>query len=195
MFVVWNGNNQASLRVAFGMSTVRRAVIFAAFLLVALLADQGTKHWAMGLPVKPAGCGVEQLARHRCAGVPQSVIEGYWDWELAMNDGAAFSNFRGNQLILSIAAFGALLLIFAMAARTAADQGMKRAALALIAAGALGNLIDRVRFGAVVDFVRWHVHEHRWPIFNVADALLLIGVGLLVCEELLHRRSAASSAV
>ena len=48
-------------------------------------------------------------------------------------------------------------------------------AFALIAGGALGNLIDRVRDGAVTDFVRWHVHEHMWPIFNVADAALLVG--------------------
>lgn len=177
------------------MSTARRVAIFAAFLVGSLLADQATKAWALGLPVRPAGCGVGELAAHRCAGVPQPVIDGYWDWELAMNDGAAFSNFRGNQLFLSIAAFGALLLLFAMAARTAADQGMKRVALALIAAGAAGNLIDRVRFGAVVDFVRWRVHEHHWPIFNVADALLLIGVALMLYEELTNRRSTVSAEV
>lgn len=171
------------------MSPLRRGVIFIAFLVFALGADQGTKAWALTLPVQPAGCSLHDLAKHRCAGVPQSVIDGYWDWELAMNDGAAFSNFRDNQLILSIAAFGALLLIFAMAARTAPDQGLKRAALALVAAGALGNLIDRVRLDAVVDFVRWRVHDHRWPIFNVADALLAVGVVLLLFEELMARRT------
>jgi signal peptidase II len=177
------------------MSVARRIAIFAAILAGSLFADQATKAWALGLPVKPAGCSLDDLAAHRCGGVPQPVIAGYWDWELAMNDGAAFSNFRGNQLFLSIAAFGALALLFAMAARTAADQGLKRMALALIAAGAAGNLIDRVRFGAVVDFVRWRVHEHRWPIFNVADALLLVGVALMLFEELVHRRSAAAPAV
>jgi signal peptidase II len=174
------------------MSPGRRASIFMALLLVSLGADQGTKLWALTLPVHPIGCGLGELAKHRCAGVPQPVIDGYWDWELAMNDGAAFSNFRGNQLILSIAAFGALLLIFAMAARTAPEQGMKRAALALVAAGALGNLIDRVRLDAVVDFVRWRVHEHRWPIFNVADALLAIGVGILLFAELRRSKVAAA---
>lgn len=175
------------------MSPARRIVIFIAFLVGGLLADQGTKAWARDLPVYPAGCSVSELAKHRCAGVPQPVIEGYWDWELAMNDGAAFSNFRGNQLLLSIAAFGALLLVFAMAARTAAEQGIKRAALALVAAGTLGNLLDRVRLDAVVDFVRWRIHDHRWPIFNVADVLLAVGVGMLLFEELLARRSRIAS--
>lgn len=49
----------------------------------------------------------------------------------------------------------------------------------MIAGGALGNLIDRVRHGAVTDFIRWRAGDHRWPIFNVADALLLVGVVLL----------------
>lgn len=177
------------------MSSGRRAAIFAFILLVAVLADQGTKAWALGLPVRPADCGLEQLAQHRCSGVPQTVIAGYWDWQLAMNDGAAFSNFRGQQLVLSIAAFGALLLIFAMAAKATPEQHLKRAALAIIAAGALGNLIDRVRFGAVVDFVRWHIHERDWPIFNVADVLLAVGVVLLIFEEITTRRSTPSPAI
>lgn len=171
------------------MSPARRVVIFAAFLVLGLLADQGTKAWARSLPVYPEHCSVGELAKHRCAGVPQPVIRGYWDWELAMNDGAAFSNFRGNQLILSVAAFGALLLIVAMAAKTSPDQGFTRAALALVAAGALGNLLDRVRLDAVVDFVRWRVHDYRWPIFNVADALLAVGVAMLIYDELMLRRT------
>ena len=174
------------------MSPGRRAAIFVAFLLVSLLADQGTKAWALNLPVRPADCSLEQLAAHRCAGVPQPVIAGYWEWELAMNDGAAFSSFSGSQVLLSVAAFGALLLLIAMAARTSPEQRVKRAALAIIAAGALGNLLDRVRFGAVVDFVRWRFHEHQWPIFNVADALLAIGVAVLIFEELTTRRAAAT---
>ncbi len=174
------------------MSPGRRAATFAFILLISVLADQGTKAWALGLPVRPADCSLQQLATHQCSGVRQTVLDGYWDWQLAMNDGAAFSNFRGQQLVLSIAAFGALLLIFAMAAKASPEQHLKRAALAIIAAGAIGNLIDRVRFGAVVDFVRWHIHEHDWPIFNVADVLLAVGVVLLIFEEITTRRSSPS---
>jgi signal peptidase II len=65
---------------------------------------------------------------------------------------------------------------------------MRRTAYALIAGGALGNLIDRIAAGDVTDFVRWHWHEHMWPIFNVADAALLIGVALLLVESFLGRR-------
>ena len=58
----------------------------------------------------------------------------------------------------------------------------------VIAGGALGNLADRLRHGAVTDFIRWRWDEHRWPIFNVADAALVIGVGLLLLGGLLAQR-------
>ena len=85
-----------------------------------------------------------------------------------------------------------LIAIGVMAARTRPDQKLKLAALAMIGGGALGNLIDRVREGEVTDFVRWHVHEHLWPIFNVADAALLIGVVCLAIDGLVQRRRATS---
>ena len=59
----------------------------------------------------------------------------------------------------------------------------------MIGGGALGNLIDRMRDGAVTDFVRWRWHEHAWPVFNVADAALLVGALLLIVDGVLgHRR-------
>ena len=57
---------------------------------------------------------------------------------------------------------------------------MKRIGLAMIAGGALGNLVDRIRDGVVTDFIRWRWYEHKWPIFNVADAALLVGVVLVL---------------
>ena len=78
-----------------------------------------------------------------------------------------------------------------MAARTRPAQRLRRAAYAVIAGGALGNLIDRIRDGAVTDFVRWRVHDHMWPIFNVADAALLAGVALLLVDPIFSRRAEA----
>jgi signal peptidase II len=173
----------------------RRAVIFAAILVLVIGFDQGSKAWARTLPVHPAGCAVPaDVITHRCAGVPQPVIDGYWDWELAFNTGAAFSSLTNSQLLLGLLACGALIALLVMAWRTAPEQRLRRIALAMIAGGALGNLIDRLRDGAVTDFVRWRVGEARWPIFNVADAALLIGVVLLVAESFLRPRRAAAAA-
>jgi signal peptidase II len=172
----------------------RGAVVFAVILIAALVADQGSKAWARTLPVRPAGCAQPgDLIAFRCAGVPQPVVEGYWDWELAYNPGVAFSAFAsvgraGMQVILSLIAALALAGITVLALRTAPDERARRVAFALIAGGALGNLVDRLRDGAVTDFVRWRIHEHRWPIFNVADAALLVGVVLLMLDGLRARR-------
>lgn len=158
------------------------------FVVVSLLTagfDQGSKEWARSLPTTPADCSVADLAAHRCAGVPQPVIDGYWDWELAMNRGAAFSSFVGGaptQVVLSLIAIVALVVLGVAAARTRPEEGLRRLGYALIAGGALGNLIDRLRDGAVTDFVRWRYQDMAWPIFNLADAALLVGGALLVID-------------
>jgi signal peptidase II len=168
---------------------VRIAVI--AVVIVVVAFDQGSKAWARTLPTRPAECGVAQLAEQRCAGIPQPVIEGYWDWELAENRGAAFSSFAGEtaaQVLLALVAAAALVVIGIMATRTRPEQRAKRLGLALVAGGALGNLVDRVRDGSVTDFVRWHVHAHMWPIFNLADAALLVGAVVLLSDGVMVRR-------
>lgn len=109
-----------------------------------------------------------------------------------MNDGVAFSSFRGMRVVLSLLALGALVMLGVMAARTKPEERLKRWGLALIFGGALGNLFDRVSDGAVTDFVRWRIAEHRWPIFNVADVALVIGVALLLLESVAARRRAAT---
>jgi signal peptidase II len=157
------------------MGKLWRAVIFVGVLLCTTGFDQGTKEWARS---------------ELTIGHPTPVIEGVWDWELAMNDGAAFSSLRGSQVLLSLIALGALVFLGVMAHRTQPHQHLRRIALAVIAGGAIGNLIDRVRDGAVTDFVRWKAGGHAWPIFNVADAALVIGVMLLFLDGILERRLA-----
>lgn len=174
--------------------SARRIVIFVAMFLATLALDQGSKAWARTLPVNPPGCTMQDLAGQRCAGVPQPVIQGYWDWELAQNDGAAFSSFRGSRIILTLIALVALVALGVSAARTQPEQRLKRVALAVIAGAALGNLVDRVRDGAVTDFVRWHAGGHYWPIFNVADVALVIGVSLLLLETVLAKKRHATIA-
>jgi signal peptidase II len=173
----------------------RGAVVFAVILIATLAADQGTKAWARRLPLHPAGCvQPADLLAQRCIGVPQPVVDGFWDWELAYNPGVAFSTFAtlaghtGMQVLLAVIAVLALIGISLLALRTEPDERLKRIAYALVAGGALGNLVDRLHDGAVTDFVRWRLHEHRWPIFNLADAALLIGVALLLVDGLRARR-------
>lgn len=151
--------------------TRRGALMFAVIFVITAGIDQGSKAWARTL----------DPGRH-------PVISGYWDWEPAQNPGAAFSLLPGGTVLLGVIAAGALVAIGVAAARTPPEQRLRLVGLALVAGGALGNLIDRVRLGSVTDFVRWRIHEHLWPIFNVADAALLVGVVLLLAQRSPRRR-------
>jgi signal peptidase II len=157
----------------------RRIAAFATLLVFVLAFDQSSKAWARTLPL----------------GVRQSVVDGYWDWEHAQNPGAAFSSFIGGdvaRVVLSIIAAIAVIAIGIAAWRTRPEQRLQRAAYAVIAGGALGNLVDRLRLGTVTDFVRWRVHDHLWPIFNVADAALLVGVAMLFLASWREKRTIAT---
>lgn len=153
-----------------------RLVAFGLGLALVVAADQGTKAWA-----------------HTLSHGAHPVIAGYWDWELAYNDGAAFSNFRGKTALLSAIAMLAIAAITYLALASTTTR-RARIAYALLAGGALGNLLDRLRDGAVTDFVRWRLGDHAWPVFNVADVALVAGVAGLLIDAAISRRAAASSA-
>jgi len=111
----------------------------------------------------------------------------FWNWVLTYNPGAAFSFLAAQPgwqrwlftvLALAVAGWIALEL------RKHPEQRLLSLALALIMGGALGNVIDRVRFGAVVDFVQWHAAGYYWPAFNVADSAITLGGLLLVFSTL-----------
>ena len=123
-----------------------------------------------------------------------TVVEGYFDFEYARNPGAAFSFLATADesyrkpffLLVSILAFGVVLYILR---GVRPDQRVMLYGLSLVASGALGNFIDRVRFGYVIDFILWkYTNEHRWPTFNVADALICIGIGLIFIEIIRESR-------
>jgi signal peptidase II len=87
----------------------------------------------------------------------------------------------------------ALAVLGSLAVRLLPDgKWLTAAALGLIFGGAVGNLLDRVRFGAVVDFLDFHWRGYHWPAFNLADSGITVGVGVLVLHFLVLRRRGAS---
>lgn len=121
------------------------------------------------------------------------IIPGFWNHVYVQNFGAAWGFLsRGDAsfvrpffLIVSIVAVIIVLRIFRTVRE---DQKLLMVALSLIVGGALGNFVDRARYGYVVDFIDWYAtwggEEHHWPTFNVADVWIAIGVGLMVIEIL-----------
>ena len=125
-------------------------------------------------------------------------ITGFLNLVLVYNKGAAFSflsDASGWQTPLLIAfALLAAAIVSVLLVRSPGRR-LLCAGLALILGGALGNVIDRFRFGQVVDFVDLHVQGWHWPAFNVADSAITIGAVLLILEGFVHheRRAGASS--
>jgi signal peptidase II len=153
----------------------RRWKWFIAFSVLTLVGDQLTKLWARhALPTDSHGFGVAK-----------SVIKNFFDWRLSYNTGSAVGLFHGVNgariflTIVGVVAFGAIIW---MVHKARDDQRRLVAALGLVGGGAIGNVIDRVAFGKVTDFVVWKWYSHEWPTFNVADAALCVGVALLFLD-------------
>lgn len=155
------------------MSPYARSGLWTALLV--LLFDQATKWWILEVVQLPAIGHVPVL--------PVFSLTMVW------NTGVTFGLFGGvgswGPWILSVVALVVVVALGAWLRR--AETAMVAVALGAIAGGAVGNVIDRVRFGAVVDFVHLHAFGWSWYVFNVADAAIVCGVGALLLDGLFPR--------
>lgn len=114
-------------------------------------------------------------------------VTSFFNLVLAYNKGAAFSFLAAQggwqRYLFSAIAIGAVLLIIYLLKRHA-GQRLFCWALALVLGGAVGNLIDRVVYGHVIDFLDFHVGGWHWPAFNVADCAIVCGAALFIIDEL-----------
>ncbi|BAO28634.1 signal peptidase II [Sulfuritalea hydrogenivorans] len=148
-----------------------------ALALLVLVLDQVSKAWV--------------LANFRL--MDRQVVTSFFNLVLVFNPGASFSflaDAGGWQkwffvtLALGISAWLLVML------RKHAGERLLSAALALILGGALGNVIDRLRFDAVVDFLDFHLAGYHWPAFNVADSSIFVGVALMLLHQFLQPKEA-----
>ena len=167
--------------------------IFAIVSVLSLIADQATKIWARAsLPLVGRGTGEggacvvpDDMMTGQCRAVKVSVIDGFWDHVLSMNPGSAFGLFGGQsfaRVMLSIIGVAAVFGMIWMLWKSRTDQKVLHWALAFVAGGAVGNLIDRIYYGVVTDFISWRAGSFTWPTFNIADVVLVIGVGLMFID-------------
>jgi signal peptidase II len=125
-----------------------------------------------------------------------TVVENFFNITYLRNKGAAFSflaDFRFRLPFFIIVSLVAVVVILAVIRRLRADQKLSAVALSLLLAGAVGNLIDRVRLGEVIDFIYVHWYEHYWPAFNIADSAICVGVFLLAIDMFLEERRQKAS--
>ena len=118
------------------------------------------------------------------------VVDGFLRLTYVRNRGAAFGILSDAELpyqsaLFSLLSLAALSAIALYAWRLPAQSRLPKTALALIIGGAVGNLVDRMRLGYVIDFVDAYVGPHHWPAFNVADSAITVGVCLLILDMVL----------
>ena len=110
-----------------------------------------------------------------------TVIEGFFDFSYLENRGAAFGLFQGRVYLLAFVTMIIMAVLFVMYQKTKKKTKLLTISTALILTGAIGNLIDRLRYGFVVDFISWHwKNTYYFPTFNVADICITVGTGLLI---------------
>jgi signal peptidase II len=122
----------------------------------------------------------------------RETVTSFFSLALTYNRGISFGLFNGgaglNVLVFSLAAAAIVAVLVYWLSRVTSP--FLAVAIGFIVGGAIGNVIDRVRLGAVVDFLDFHVGYLHWPAFNLADSAICIGVAAMLLDGLLLRREA-----
>lgn len=139
------------------------------------------------------------VAESMAHGSTEVVVAGFFNLVHVRNTGIAFSLFADSSpwvrnILLPVVSFVAIAIILAMFRKLGEMPGSSRIALALVLAGAIGNLSERLLHGYVTDFLDLYVGSYHWPAFNVADSAITIGAVLLVLDSLLGRHPAQEPA-
>jgi signal peptidase II len=125
---------------------------------------------------------------------PVTVIDGVWNWYRTYNTGAAFSLLGDaggwQQYLFSGFAVVISLVLAWWLAKTPRGDWRNALPFALVIGGAIGNLLDRLQHGHVVDFIQWHWRDHFWPSFNVADSAIFVAAAILILGSLRQPRKA-----
>lgn len=142
-----------------------------------MVLDQAVKWWILEVVMQP----------------PRVIeVTSYFNLVMAWNRGVSFSLFSNGAAIMpyALSALAAVIVAFLVAWLRRADRAFIALSIGLVIGGAAGNVIDRLRFGAVADFLDFHAMGYHYPAFNVADMGISVGVVLLLVDGLFGRRGA-----
>jgi signal peptidase II len=157
-------------------------VAYIVLALAVLGLDRWSKYWA---------------AASLRYGPDVEVIPGFLRFVYAENPGIAFSLFNSGaqttRWLLAAFSGAAACFVVWLAVRASADQWRLQTTYALLFAGIVGNLVDRVRTGRVIDFIDVFVGNYHWPTFNIADSAITVGAVVLALEMLREPRAPAEA--
>jgi signal peptidase II len=180
-----------------------------------LVADQVTKYLAVahltaafayagartpGEKLKAFVAEKDLLERGLADPRPVRVLDPFWAHRYTQNRGAAWGIMSGAAEKLRVPFFylvslGAVIFIFWYYRKLSNGQRYLQIALALVLGGALGNALDRLLRGYVIDFIDWHWRDLHWPTFNIADAAISVGLIMLLLETVFAKKPAGDGAV
>ena len=168
-----------SPREAWGGILMRRIDRQAmALVVITLIADQLSKQLLLSYLMK--------------AGAIMPVIDGFFRLVIVWNRGVSFGLMGDQALppwVLSAVAIAVCIGLFIWLRRT--DRPLTGWGIGLVMGGAIGNVIDRARWGAVFDFADFHIGHWHWPAFNIADSAIVVGVGLMLIDSLVGEKQRA----
>lgn len=141
-------------------------ILFGLFVLV---ADQLTKQW---------------IRASFCYGDSHPVIEGFFNLVYVRNPGAAWGVFGGKSVLLALISLVVLVLLIVYRRSLLAAGKLHAVIMGLMIGGIVGNMIDRIRFGWVTDFLDFEFGAYHFPSFNVADSAICVAVGLYMISNL-----------
>jgi signal peptidase II len=124
---------------------------------------------------------------------PRVLVEDFFSLVNVTNTGAAFGSFRGKNTFFVVVSCVALVIVLGLLLRARVSDRWRDLSLALLLAGILGNLTDRLLYGHVIDFLLFDLHipyAHPWPAFNVADSCISVAVVLFVIHSFWKQKSA-----
>jgi signal peptidase II len=127
---------------------------------------------------------------------PRVVVEGFLHLVNVTNTGAAFGSFKNNNTFFIVISCVALLFVVSLLVRRRSPDVWRDVSLALLLAGILGNLTDRLLYGHVIDFLLFDLHvplAHPWPAFNVADSCISIAVACFIIHSFQQKRVASAA--
>lgn len=125
------------------------------------------------------------------------VVPDFFSLVNVTNTGAAFGSFRGNNTFFVIISVVALVVVTVLLVRRSQPDPWRNLSLALLLAGILGNLTDRLLYGHVIDFLLFNLHiryADPWPAFNVADSCISVAVALFIIHSFRKEKSAGKTA-
>lgn len=112
-------------------------------------------------------------------GILKSIIPGFFYLTKVYNDGAAWSTFEGDRILLIVIAIISLVFLI-MYQKSFKESKRNFLAFGLVYGGLLGNLCDRIRFGYVIDYLKFYIGGYEFPVFNLADTAIVVGFILII---------------